>query len=63
MRTRFNSVIQHVIEQSAVAIFGPPRAVAALAHELSARFLVQGNNRRGIEFLPQIVRSALYRQG
>jgi len=27
--------------------FGPPRAVAALAHELSARFLAQGNNRRG----------------
>jgi len=52
MRTRYNSVIQHVIAQSAVAIFGPPQAVAALAHELCARFLAQGNNRRGIELLP-----------
>ena len=32
---------------NAVAIFGPPQAVAALARELSARFLAQGNNRRG----------------
>jgi len=47
MRTRYNDVIQHVIAQSAVAIFGPFRAVAALAHELSARFLAQGNKRRG----------------
>jgi len=39
MRTRYNSVIQHLIAQSAVAIFGQPRAVAALPHELSARFL------------------------
>jgi len=27
---------------------GPPLAVAALAHELSARFLAQGNSRRGL---------------
>jgi len=40
-------VIQHVIAQRAVAIFGPPQAVAALAHEPTARFLAQENNRRG----------------
>jgi len=48
MRTRCNSVIQHVIAQSAVAIFEPQRAVAALDHELSATFLAQVNN----ELLP-----------
>jgi len=52
MRTRHNSLIQHVIAQCAVALFGPPQAVAALAHELSARFLAQGNNRRVFELLP-----------
>jgi len=31
VRTRYNSVTQHVIAQSAVAIVGPPRAVAAWA--------------------------------
>jgi len=47
IRTQYNSVVQHILVQGAVAIFGPPRAVAALAHELSARLLAQGNNRRG----------------
>jgi len=37
VRTRYNSVMQHVLAQSAV---------------VSARFLAQRNNRRGIELLP-----------
>jgi len=49
--------------QGAVAIFGPPRAVTALAHELSARFLAQGNNwRGGSNSCLTIVRPALYRK-
>jgi len=32
IRAWYNSVIQHVIAQSAVAIFGPQRGVAALVH-------------------------------
>jgi len=51
MRSRYNSVIQHVIAQSAVAIFRPPWAVAALAHELIAWFLARGNGEE-IELLP-----------
>ena len=49
--TRYSSVIQHVIAQGAVAIFGPPRAVAALAHELSAGFLAS-REQPATELLP-----------